>query len=467
MTDVITGIGRLPFLRRETRRRLVIGVSLALVLAAGAAALFLVRGVDAQLRDVQQTYELRRQAGELIQSLIDAETGQRGYLLTQGDAYLEPYRAAVRTLDATYRNLLDMVESNPRQRIRVSSLAEAIEQKRAEMATTISLTNDGRLREALSIFRSDAGRALMDRIRNTLEIVIAEEDAQLIERNSRVDDSRLGLTAAILLALAGAVVLTYTLFARTQQQVSTLARTSSMLQSQNVELELRVKERTVELEEARAHAERERARVEALLQDTNHRIGNSLATVSSLLGLQVGRTQSSEVKSALEAAQNRVHAIASGHRRLRLGDDLETTNVAEFLEAVIEDLHATQGEGRRVEFKTEVAPVIINARDATTLGIIVGELIINALKHAFPDDTAGHIWTRFGPDPEGGATLVVEDDGRGLPAGAGEGGLGAMIIRQLAMQFGGDASSTARSGGGTSVSVRLPELEIAEKPASA
>src|SRR5690606_30086759 len=126
---------------------------------------------------------------------IDAETGQRGYLLTQGDAYLEPYRAAVRTLDATYRNLLDMVESNPRQRIRVSSLAEAIEQKRAEMATTISLTNDGRLREALSIFRSDAGRALMDRIRNTLEIVIAEEDAQLIERNSRVDDSRLGLTA--------------------------------------------------------------------------------------------------------------------------------------------------------------------------------------------------------------------------------------------------------------------------------
>jgi two-component sensor histidine kinase/CHASE3 domain sensor protein len=463
MTEVMTDLGRLPILRRETRRRLVIGISLALVLAAGVAALFLVQGVDAQVRDVQHTHELRRQAGELVQSLVDAETGQRGYLLTQDDAYLEPYRNAVTTLDATYRKLLEMVESNPSQRVRISSLAEAIEQKRAEMATTISMANENRLREALTILRSGAGRTLMGRIRSTLEIFIAEEDSQLVERNFRVDSSRLGLTAAILLALAGAAVLTYTLFVRTQQQVSSLARTSSMLQSQNVELELRVKERTLELEEARAHAERERARVEALLQDTNHRIGNPLATVSSLLGLQVARTDSPEVKSALEAAQNRVHAIASGHRRLRLGDDLETTNVAEFLEAVIEDLHATQGEGRLVKFDTSIAPLIINARDATTLGIIVGELVINALKHAFPEDTAGHIWTRFEPNPEGGATLVVEDDGRGLPAESGEGGLGVMIIRQLAMQFGGDTSSGPRPDGGTSVLVRLPELEIVQK----
>jgi two-component sensor histidine kinase len=465
MTDVTSGLGGLPMVKRETRRRVVIILSLMLVLAAGGAALFLVSGVDAQIRDVQQTYEMRRQAGELIQSLVDAETGQRGYLLTQDDGYLEPYRRAVTTLDVTYRNLVAMVEDNPSRKARVGSIAEAIEQKRAEMATTISLASDDRLREALSILRSDAGRTLMQRIRDTLEILIAEEDAQLIDRNGRVDNSRRWLTATILLALAGVAVLAYSFFTRTQQQVTTLARTSSMLQSQNVELELRVKERTLELEEARAHAERERARVEALLQETNHRIGNSLATVSSLLGLQVTRSHSPEVRSALEAAQSRVHAIASGHRRLRLGDDLETTNVAEFLEAVIEDLQATQGEGRPVSFKTEIAPLVISARDATTLGIIAGELVINALKHAFPEGMAGQIWTRLKPDPSGGVILSVEDDGRGLPADASEGGLGVMIIRQLATQFGGDASSGPREGGGTSVSVRLPGLAIAEGPA--
>lgn len=469
MTDAMTDFGAVRIPKRETRRRLVITLSLILVLAAGVAALFLVQGVDSQIRDVQHTYELRRQARELIQSLIDAETGQRGYLLTQDDAYLEPYRKAVTSLDATYRNLSEMVAANPSQKVRVAGIAESIEQKRAEMATTISMARDGRLSEALSILRSDAGRALMDGIRQTLEAFVAEEDTQLLQRNALVDGSRLWLTAAILLALAGAAVLTYTFFTRTQQQVSSLARTSNLLQTQKIELELRVKQRTLELEEARAHAERERARVEALLQDTNHRIGNSLATVSSLLGLQVARTQSEEVKSALEAAQNRVQAIASGHRRLRLGDDLETTSASDFLGAVIEDLQATQGEGRKVEFKTDLSPAVINARDATTLGIIVGELVINALKHAFPEDGAGHIWTRFAPDLDGGATLVVEDDGRGLPTYAreGEGGLGAMIIRQLATQFGGDAHYEPRPGGGTRVSVQLPELVIAEAATSA
>src|SRR5690606_7440274 len=81
-----------------------------------------------------------------------------------------------------------------------------------------------------------------------------------------------------------------------------------------------------------------RQRVEALLQDTNHRVGNSLATVSSLLALQVMRSRSDEVRDALEAARLRVHAIASAHRRLRLGDDLESASASEFLTAVIEDI---------------------------------------------------------------------------------------------------------------------------------
>ena len=302
----------------------------------------------------------------------------------------------------------------------------------------------------------------MDGIRQTLGAFIAEEDSKLIERNRAVDNSRLWLVATIIAALGGAAILTYALFTRTQRVVSSLARTSSVLQSQNVELEARVQERTAELEEARAHAERERARVEALLQETNHRIGNSLATVSSLLGLQVTRSKSEEVRSALEAAQSRVHAIASGHRRLRLGADLETTSAAEFLEAVVEDLQSTQAEGREVSFETDVDPLVINARDATTIGIIVGELVINALKHAFPDGTAGRIRARLKRDPQGGATLSVEDDGRGIApeAKGNDAGLGAMIIRQLAMQFGGAPAYEEREGGGTRVVVRLPKLEI-------
>ncbi|HHY51463.1 MAG TPA: histidine kinase [Alphaproteobacteria bacterium] len=461
MTDATTELSAIALPRRELRRRIVIAVSLVLMVLAAVASLFLVQGVDSQIRDVQHTYEVRRQAGQLIQYLVDAETGQRGYLLTQDPSYLEPYRAAIASLDATYQNLLALVADNPAQRARIQSLAESIEQKRSEMAATIARAAEGQLSEALSITRSDAGRSLMDGIREVLGAFVAEEDSKLIERNAQVDSSRLWLVTMIIAALAGAAVLTYMLLTRTLQQISTLTEMSTELQSLNLALETRVRERTAELEEARAHAERERARVETLLQDTNHRIGNSLATVSSLLGLQVARTTSPEVRSALEAAQNRVHAIASGHRRLRLGTDLETVNAAEFLQSVVEDLQATQATGRDVRFETDLEPLVIFARDATTIGIIVGELVINALKHAFPDGRSGQIWTRFGLS-DGTPVLVVEDDGRGLPpdAGAAETGLGAMIIRQLAAQFGGEPRYETGEGGGTRVVLPLPKLEI-------
>lgn len=460
MTDATGDLGLIAVARKQSWRRLAIVVSLVLIVGAAGSALFLVRGVDSQLADVVKTFEVRRQARELILALVDAETGQRGYLLTQDRQYLEPYQNAVASIDRTYQSLITMVADTPEQKLLLGMIADQIEQKQVEMATTISLASAGRLAEAMKILRSDTGQALMEGLRTAIRRFLAEEDARLIERNAQVELTRQLLVAAILMALAGAATLTYALFTRTQQQVAELARNRNALLLQKEELEAHVRARTVEAEEARTHAERERARVEALLQDTNHRIGNSLATVSSLLGLQLSRTGSDEVRKALEAAQSRVHAIASAHRRLRLGDDLETTDAAEFLEAVTDDLRKTQPGDRRVAFETDFDSLIINARDATTIGIVLGELLTNAIKHGFPDDGTGRIWARLKLDDAHTANLIVEDDGRGLPPDfeQRESGLGSMIIRQLAYQFGGEPSFGTREGGGTRVTVALPSL---------
>ena len=459
MTDATSDLGLMAVTRRQPWRRLAIVVSLVLIVGAAGSALFLVRGVDSQLADVVQTFEVRRQARELILALVDAETGQRGYLLTQDRRYLEPYQNAVASIDQTYQKLIAMVADVPEQKLLLGMIADQIEQKQAEMATTISLASSGQLAQAMKILRSDAGEALMDGLRSAIRRFIGEEDSRLVVRNAQVELTRQLLVVAILLALAGAAILTYALFTRTQQQVAELARNRNVLLLQKEELEAHVRARTAEAEEARAHAERERARVETLLQDTNHRIGNSLATVSSLLGLQLTRTSSQEVHRALEAAQSRVHAIASAHRRLRLGDDLETTDAAEFLEAVIDDLRKTQPSERRITFDTDFDSLTITARDATTIGIVMGELLTNALKHAFPGNRPGHIWARLKRD--GDVThLIVEDDGQGLPPefDQSESGLGSMIIRQLAHQFGGEPSFGPREGGGARVAVALPLL---------
>lgn len=458
MTEASAGFGLQAASLHDSRRRIAVIISLVLILAAAGAALFVVRGVDEQLVDVANTYEVRRQARELILSITDAETGQRGYLLTQDERYLVPYEQATGLIDQYYETLKGLLANAPAKLAVISGLRTDIDRKMEEMAESIRLARSGEIDDALALLRSDAGQALMEGIRLTIRNFISQEDAQLVERNLGVERYRQWLVGTILAALAGSATLAYALFTRTQAQVSALAQTRRLLQMQNEELETLIRERTAETEEARAHAERERERVETLLQDTNHRIGNSLATVSSLLGLQMARSKSDEVKHALEAAQNRVHAIASSHRRLRLGADLETADAAEFLEAVVADLQTTTTGAEGIAFVTQCDPVIIKARDATTIGIIAGELITNALKHAFPD-RKGHIWVRFARSA-GVSTLVVEDDGKGIIAGGepGDGGLGSIIVRQLAQQFGGQPIYAARDGGGTSVTVPMPDL---------
>lgn len=446
--------------RRGVVRRIAIFASLTLVLVAVAASLYLVRTVDSQLADIAKTYEIRRQARELMLAVVDAETGQRGYLITRDEAYLDPYNVAVGNLSQTYQSLLALLGDNPAQRARIEGLVPDLDAKRAEMARTIELMSAGQNAEALALLRSDTGLELMGRIRTALRQVIGEEDQKLVDRNGHMELYRRLSVVTILAALAAAAVLAYALLSRTQRKVAALSEQQTLLRSQNEELEAHVRARTAEAEEARGHAERERARLETLLQDTNHRIGNSLATVSSLLGLQLARTGSDEVRSALEAAQLRVQAIASGHRRLRLGADLETTDAAEFLSDVIDDLAATVPPGKVVRFEKQLEAMVIPARDATTLGIVVSELVTNALKHAFAEGQAGTIYVRF-ERPQGGVTLLtVEDNGKGLGSG-GQDGLGALIVKQLARQFGGgEPEYRARPGGGTSISVQLPRLDV-------
>ncbi|OEO29761.1 hypothetical protein VW23_024310 [Devosia insulae DS-56] len=461
MLDVSTQSVETAAPRRGVVRRVAIVASLTLVLVAVAASLYMVRTVDSQLADIAKTYEIRRQASELMLAVVDAETGQRGYLITRDEAYLEPYNIAVGNLSQTYQSLLALISDNPTQLSRLEALVPDLDAKRAEMARTIELMSSGQNAEALALLRSDTGLELMERIRSVVRQVIGEEDDKLIERNSRMEFYRQLLVATILAALAAAAILTYALLSRTQRKVVALAQQQNRLRTANEELEAHVRERTAAVEEARGHAERERARLETLLQDTNHRIGNSLATVSSLLGLQLARTASDEVRNALEAAQLRVQAIASGHRRLRLGPDLETTDAAEFLTDVIDDLAAAMPPDKAVTFEKHLEPMIIPARDATTLGIVVSELVTNALKHAFAEGQAGTVHIRFERGEDGVIALSVEDDGRGIASHSGQEGLGALIVKQLARQFGGsEPEYRAREGGGTAITVKLPRLDL-------
>lgn len=446
--------------KRRWGERLAVFASLVLVVLAAVASLALVQGINRQISDVGHTYEMRNQARELTIALSEAESSQRGYLLTGSPSYLEPYRRATAAIGTRMASLIAVTQADPAQAERVDSIVGEINSKIAEMSRTVQLVSNQREEEARRLVQTGMGERLMDAVRGPLDQFIAEENQKLLSRNQAIDESRRWLVGAIVAALAGAVVLAYSLLVRTQHVVSALAESQDVLLGEKALLERHVRERTVAVEEARAHAERERQRVEALLQDTNHRIGNSLATVSSLLGLQLMRTKSEQVQEALEAARSRVHAIASAHRRLRLGDDLETVNAAEFLDAVINDLQTTVSDAQEITLSGELEEIVIGARDATTIGILAGELVTNAIKHGFPDSRRGRVVISLRRDAGGVPVLGVSDDGVGMTgeADANGGGLGSVIVTQLAAQFGGVPRHSQSPGGGLCVHVALPGL---------
>lgn len=460
MTDGISSQEKVAGAHRRLAHSIAILISLALVLAAGVAALVMVQGINRQIGDVVHTYEVRNQARELTIALTEAESAQRGYLLTREDSYLQSYQAATGKIGDRLFTLKRLTGDDAQQSARVEGIATEIIGKSAEMGRSVELVEAQRPGDARRLIETGVGERMMGNLQDALEQFINEENSKLLDRNQQIDDSRRWLVGAIITALAAAVILAYVLFSRAQRQVSELARSKDLLHSENEVLEAHVLDRTQALEEARAFAEQERQRVEALLQDANHRIGNSLATVSSLLGLQLLRSRSEEVRTALESARSRVHAIASAHRRLRLGNDLETASADEFLGAVLEDIAVTATEAKNVEMVSDFDPIVVGARDATTMGILAGELVTNALKHAFPEGRIGTITVSLKRDAAGVAVLRVVDDGVGLPDGQlpGEGGLGSVIVAQLSNQFGGAPIYERRDAGGLGVSVPMPGL---------
>ncbi|TCQ79169.1 two-component sensor histidine kinase [Ochrobactrum sp. BH3] len=445
-------------------------VSLSLVLLSALITLFLSYGVNSQVVDISKNFELREQVSRVTRIAYNIEMSRRGYLLTLDDAYLELYQHSIVNIDQTLSDLALLTEGNPQQDARVKKIRALVERAHDDVRTTVNLAKAGKVQEAIEKVRGDEGRLLMDQLSDTVSQFIATEEQELAERNAHIHQMRYWLTATSIVALASAVMLSFLLFSRVQRAARVLFEGQSALLSEKELLEQRVRERTAELEKERAIAERERQRVEILLQDSNHRIGNSLATVSSLLGLQLRQTRSEEARSALSAARDRVQTVSTAHRRLRLGEDMESTRIDEFLETVIEDIRNAIGEDRKITFQTDFAPLDLKARDVTTVGIILGELITNAVKHAFKGRQEGQIAVSFRYDDKTGIpALIVEDNGVGWQRGDAENakeqtGLGTLVVEQLCMQFGEKpVYEISESGSGTRVIVRLSSLAKAKE----
>ncbi len=191
-----------------------------------------------------------------------------------------------------------------------------------------------------------------------------------------------------------------------------------------------------ENEQAQAEVAAARDRAEAMLREVNHRVGNSLQLVSSFISLQARQLKDEGAKGALREAQVRIEAVAHVHRRLYTSGDMATVALDEYLRGLIDELGQSLGpDGASPDLKLEAEPLTVSTDQAVSLGVIVSELVTNAVKYAYAPGQGGEIRVILHKADAHRAVLTVEDDGPGLdpadsqPKGTG---LGRKIIAAMA-----------------------------------
>lgn len=460
-------------LRKAARwRKAALVVSLMMVLLAALFVMLLSRGVDKELYALSNASKIAQNSALVILNLVKMQKQAENFRSQKtAEAYLQ-FLSSSQKLQAllSYIKTTEQNYSNDLKQA-FAALEEKIKAKIISLDSLLYLNDD----TLTPLFpRGNIAPFLASNDNQKLEQSMLDfieyEKQEIRTRQNRLDSMRAGLSFAAIIAIVSTFILAYGVIDRFRRDLRDSRSYQDLLHNRNSQLEARVQERTKQLETARAYAEKERDRVELLLQDTSHRIGNSLATVSSLLGVQANRSKNADVKSALLSARQRIQNIATAHRRLRLGTDMETAEISDFLRMVIQDIEAGMSSDlkERVQILTHLSPFNMLSRDATTLGIVMAELLTNAIKHAFPGKKRGVIEVFFGKNSKGILCLIIKDNGVGIKEDQLDKediGLGKLVAKNLCIQFNTIPLYERLKTAGTQVTISLEHLATAYQSA--
>ena len=192
------------------------------------------------------------------------------------------------------------------------------------------------------------------------------------------------------------------------------------------------------------------AEKEVLLTEIHHRVKNNLQIVSSLLYLQSRKTSDDQVLSVLRESQTRVRSMALIHEKLYQCEDLANINLGDYIRSLTSYLLNSYGvASHMVKLKINVESAPLGLDRAIPCGLIINELVSNALKYAFPQGRRGEIFVNLLRDGDGKLVLMVKDDGVGLPEDldiADTPSLGLQLVNTLVKQLDGTIEVGRKDG---------------------
>lgn len=486
---------------RTSLALLVIGV-LTLV-GIVAATVWLVERTQIHFELVVDGREARRAAVEMRSLLQDAQNGQRGFLLTRDESYLEPYTlAAPQLLPAFERLVAALAEHKPDALPQIEGLRPELIQKREELARTIALARTGEVDAALAIVRTDLGQELMEEMRTALDALIADVDEMIL---AGVEDQRGAAMALRIVAIAGALIIIAVLGAavwvvtRYTRDLD-LARTE--VATLNADLEMRVAERTEDLQRANEEVQRFAyivthdlraplvnimgftSELEAALPPIravldSHAEDDPLAAEARQAAVEDLPEAIDFIRSSTRKMDGLINAILKISREGRRQLKAERLDIAAMMETAVAAIrHQIDENGGSVSLDIRTPPVF---SDKLALEQIVGNLLDNAVKYRHPARPVEIAVSAF-QEPNGRVVIDIADNGRGIAPGdhdrvfelfrrsgaqdqPGE-GIGLAHVRIMARNLGGEITLTSTQGEGTTFRVTLaPDLRtIVRRP---
>ncbi len=442
-------------------RRSVVAFPLA---ALAALAMFVISEVSYQdatssLDSLGDRTIARTNLNLVAKSLLDAETGQRGYLLSERPEYLAPYRDAQEGLRSATAWLTGYYAGNPRTAGLVRQLNAAVEEKMSELATTIELHDKGADRAWRDLLLSNIGKEKMERVRALTEQLLAEESAEVAKGRKGVYQTlmlnRIGTTAMAavsLLALFMYLRQTAALGRQTDEQ----ARRG---ESERDRLEVEVTARTLQLKELAQHLQTIRE------DERNHlarELHDELGALLTAAKLDAARLKSRLGKTTPEVLERIAHLneTLNGGIALkrRIIEDLRPSSLSNLgLVAALEILIREFGQRSELEIAEQFEHVDLSPAAQLTVYRLVQEALTNIAKYA----KATQVEVELATVDEEHVRITVRDNGIGFDAGVQRPAThGLLGMRYRVEAEGGSMRLVSAPGQGTLIEATLPVSEI-------
>lgn len=203
-----------------------------------------------------------------------------------------------------------------------------------------------------------------------------------------------------------------------------------------------------ERKKAEQRVENDLKEKELLLKEIHHRVKNNLQIICSLLNLQSHKVRDEEAKTAFQYCKNRIYSMALVHEHLYRSQDFSNIQMKSYVEQLIHEMERAYHVASRIRIHHRVEAMTLGIDKAIPCGLILNELITNAMKHAFPDALEG--WIRIELKKQGsGHAIHVQDNGVGLPDNFDLGStrsLGLHMVEVLIKQLNGKLDLTRSPG---------------------